>query len=214
MQHKMAPGFALTIPGATCSGRRPVSRILSGCLRTLDGHSSRQCIAAKLQQPTRRFQHAALLQRIRLNASGRCVTQRGSRYRLPAYLVLLRVGFTLPCGLRRTRCALTAPFHPYPHTPLAWSAYRGRYSLCGTSRIAALTLRPRTLSGTLPCGVRTFLPQQACACRQRPPGRLHGFILRERLFLAAEEALQLACRLQGAAGGREGGFHGTHVQAE
>jgi len=30
-----------------------------------------------------------------------------------SYLVLLRVGFTLPFLLPVTRCALTAPFHPY-----------------------------------------------------------------------------------------------------
>jgi len=33
--------------------------------------------------------------------------------RVPPYLVLLRVGFTLPPTLRPERCALTAPFHPY-----------------------------------------------------------------------------------------------------
>jgi len=32
----------------------------------------------------------------------------------PPYLVLLRVGFTLPPPLQAARCALTAPFHPYP----------------------------------------------------------------------------------------------------
>jgi len=31
----------------------------------------------------------------------------------PPYLVLLRVGFTLPLALLPARCALTAPFHPY-----------------------------------------------------------------------------------------------------
>ena len=30
------------------------------------------------------------------------------------YLVLLRVGFSLPPPLLAARCALTAPFHPYP----------------------------------------------------------------------------------------------------
>ena len=30
-----------------------------------------------------------------------------------SYLVLLRVGFTLPCPLPYRRCALTTPFHPY-----------------------------------------------------------------------------------------------------
>jgi hypothetical protein len=29
-------------------------------------------------------------------------------------LVLLRVGFALPAALLPRRCALTAPFHPYP----------------------------------------------------------------------------------------------------
>src|SRR5438270_13612419 len=33
---------------------------------------------------------------------------------LPSYLVLLRVGFALPATLLARRCALTAPFHPYP----------------------------------------------------------------------------------------------------
>jgi hypothetical protein len=32
---------------------------------------------------------------------------------IPPYLVLLRVGFTLPPALQSERCALTAPFHPY-----------------------------------------------------------------------------------------------------
>jgi hypothetical protein len=32
----------------------------------------------------------------------------------PPYLVLLRVGFALPAASLRRRCALTAPFHPYP----------------------------------------------------------------------------------------------------
>ena len=35
------------------------------------------------------------------------------RLGIPAYLVLLRVGFTLRLCLHRARCALTAPFHPY-----------------------------------------------------------------------------------------------------
>ncbi len=43
------------------------------------------------------------------------------------YLVLLRTGFTLPCLLPAMRCALTAPFHPYP-------AETGRYIFCGTFR--------------------------------------------------------------------------------
>ncbi len=37
-------------------------------------------------------------------------------WRFPPYLVLLRVGFTMPPPLLEERCALTAPFHPYPGT--------------------------------------------------------------------------------------------------
>jgi hypothetical protein len=40
----------------------------------------------------------------------------------PPYLVLLRAGFSLPSALQRTRCALTAPFHPYPPLPSRASA--------------------------------------------------------------------------------------------
>src|SRR5204863_4745496 len=39
--------------------------------------------------------------------------QRSGPLLLP-YLVLLRVGFSLPAELLQPRCALTAPFHPYP----------------------------------------------------------------------------------------------------
>src|SRR5437899_6503670 len=38
------------------------------------------------------------------------------------YLVLLRAGFGLPPVLPRARCALTAPFHPYPPPPLRATA--------------------------------------------------------------------------------------------
>src|SRR5579872_609146 len=71
---------------------------------------------------------------------------------LPSYLVLLRVGFAMPRALLRERCALTAPFHPY-----LGPCGLGRYVLCCTFRLAGLNPPSRTLSGTLLCGVRTFL---------------------------------------------------------
>ncbi len=46
-------------------------------------------------------------------------------------LALHPVGFTLPADSRRPRCALTAPFHPYPSTS------SGRYIFCGTFPISA-----------------------------------------------------------------------------
>jgi len=72
---------------------------LSAVLRPQDGHSSRLAIADELQRPTRRFDAP----------SQHVPTEAG----LPPYLVLLRVGFTVPRPLLGARCALTAPFHPY-----------------------------------------------------------------------------------------------------
>ena len=57
-----------------------------------DNHSSGINVTAYLKRPTR--------------------SQRGSRL-MGTYLVLLRVGFTMPLLLPAPRCALTAPFHPY-----------------------------------------------------------------------------------------------------
>src|SRR5437867_12572160 len=79
---------------------------------------------------------------------------------LPSYLVLLRVGFAMPAPLLARRCALTAPFHPYPC---------GRYIFCGTFRQPTLKSASRTLSGTLLSGVRTFLPSHLTQ-EERPSG--------------------------------------------
>jgi hypothetical protein len=43
-----------------------------------------------------------------------------------------------------------------------------RYVFCGTSRPRALKPASRTLSGTLPCGVRTFLPRQPLLAQGLP----------------------------------------------
>ncbi len=51
-------------------------------------------------------------------------SRRNERLReFPPYLALLRVGFTLPIALRRSRCALTAPFHPYPARRTEWAVH-------------------------------------------------------------------------------------------
>ncbi len=44
----------------------------------------------------------------------------------------------------------------------------GRYVFCGTSRPRAFTPASRTLSGTLPCGVRTFLSRRFALSRGVP----------------------------------------------
>ncbi len=84
----------------------PVSRILSAGLLRQDGHSSGPRITARLKRPTRRLWRAEPAR-----SPGEAYS---ARPRLPPYLVLLRVGFALPGALLRRRCALTAPFHPYP----------------------------------------------------------------------------------------------------
>ena len=73
-------------------GSRPVSRVLSGTVIHL-GRTS-PCASSDLPGDTRGPRGAA-------------------QGRSSPYLVLLRVGFTLPPALPSARCALTAPFHPY-----------------------------------------------------------------------------------------------------
>ena len=72
-----------------------------------DGHSSGTPVAGRLKRPTR----AAA----RKPASG-------PKPRCRPYSVLLPVGFALPPPLPAARCALTAPFHPYPSSPRGASA--------------------------------------------------------------------------------------------
>ena len=106
----------------------PVSRILSATRMLRDDHSSGPRITAGLKRPTRRFgapsRHAwrffqgpsnglrLLCPRARFEQNG---SHRPLTRALPflPYLVLLRVGFAMPCALLPRRCALTAPFHPY-----------------------------------------------------------------------------------------------------
>ncbi len=77
-----------------------------------------------------------------------------------SYLALLRVGFARRPHYCGRRCALTAPFHPYP-------AERGGMFLLHfpSSRLA------RVLPGTLPSGARTFLPpDEIGTAATQPPG--------------------------------------------
>ena len=101
-------------------------------LKFSDDHSSRRVVTNQLTRPTR------------------ITTQR--RAICYPYLVLLRMGFTLPALLPDPRCALTAPFHPYRFgdiKPPTW-----RFTFCGT-------VPGVTPAGCYPasclCGARTFL---------------------------------------------------------
>ena len=69
-----------------------------------------------------------------------------------------------PCGVCPARCITAAAVRSYrTFSPLP--RCRGRYVFCGTSRQPGLNPASRTLSGTLLCGVRTFLPRRPKAPR-------------------------------------------------
>jgi len=73
---------------------------------------------------------------------------------METYLVLLRVGFTLPLLLPAVRCALTTPFHPYLYS----RTNHWRSTFCGTFRrltpprryLALYLLEPGLSSTSLP----------------------------------------------------------------
>jgi hypothetical protein len=142
----------------------PVSRILSAGLLRRDGHSSGPRITARLKRPTRRFDAPSRHLSRWFRRSGVQLMGPTEPAGLPPYLVLLHVGFAMPASLLPRRCALTAPFHPYSADLVSRLVARGlartaeRYVFCGTFRPPGLNPASRTLSGTLLCGVRTFLP--------------------------------------------------------
>ena len=112
-----------------------ISRILSAGLLRQDGHSSGPRIAAWLKRPTRRF-----------DAPSRHVLRRT---RGPSLFGLA------PCGVCPARCITAAAVRSYrTFSPLPVTR---RYVFCGTFRRVNLDPPSRTLSGTLLCGVRTFL---------------------------------------------------------
>ncbi len=117
-------------------------RLLAQAVR--DGHSSGTMFAHGLEQPTRTA-----------SLTSPCgVIARANLPRCRPYSVLLPVWFAMPFPLPDTRCALTAPFHPYrAKTP---KGEGGRFVLCGTFPGVAP-------AGRYPApyvdGARTFLPR-------------------------------------------------------
>ena len=86
---------------------------------------------------------------------GRSGHRSGDRSPCRPYSVLLPVGFAVPPTLPPTRCALTAPFHPYRPVPLRRRRGDRRFVFCGT-------FPGVTPAGRYPAphvhGARTFLP--------------------------------------------------------
>src|SRR5262250_818789 len=83
------------------------------------------------------------------SASLRMTKYSRRRRELPPYLVLLRVGFALPASLLPRRCALTAPFHPYPAAVVNACHPKRSASLSEGSERAARS--PALFAGEWPC---------------------------------------------------------------
>ena len=72
----------------------------------------------------------------------------------PPYLTLLRMGFTVPSPLPGRRCALTAPFHPYPRIKIQGGLLSAalslalprpgvtRHAVCQESGLSSARLEP------------------------------------------------------------------------
>jgi hypothetical protein len=121
-----------------------------------DGHSSGTTFARCLEQPTRTAS---------LTSTSRCFRFSTNSPRCRPYSVLLPVWFAMPPPLPEARCALTAPFHPYPASP--FSGFAGRFVLCGTVPGAAPACARKNPAGRYPApyvdGARTFLPRSLSA---------------------------------------------------
>ena len=142
------------------SAKGPVSRILSCAVIPL-GAASPRTLISDLPGGFDAF-------RSRLNASGRCAAPLSSQRPLPSLFGLA------PCGVYHAFALADEAVRSYrTFSPLPGLALRSirRYLLCGTGRLQALTPESRTLSGTLSCGVRTFLsrhpPKRAPAATAR-----------------------------------------------
>ena len=105
----------------------------------------------------------------------------------PPYSALLRMGFTVPPPFPEGRCALTAPFHPYPR-PTGGGLLSAALSLAlprpGVTRHAACRgvrtfLQDRGPSGRPPPPAAPSIPPVGEVDRYRPPtGRISDFEFR------------------------------------
>ena len=100
--------------------RRPVSRVLSGASRPLDGHSSATSVAGRLTRPTRAESAGTRL----------LPAPRGASAVRP-YSVLLPVGFAVPRPLpaRAVRSCRTVSPLPAVNPESAWASAGGLFSV-------------------------------------------------------------------------------------
>jgi len=156
------------------SGRTlPGHQHLSGCCENFGrrtckpnsvvcGHSSRRDVTAGAhQRPTRRFRRVQwIVWTHRADAQRRVIHPRT----FPSLFGLA------PCGVYHASAVTVGAVRSYrTFSPLLLEPkFLGRYVFCGTGRLRALKPASRTLSGTLPCGVRTFLPRCDALARTVP----------------------------------------------
>ena len=96
---------------------------------------------------------------------------------LPSYLVLLRMGFTLPARITPAAVRSYRTFSPLPPTPTRSPRPGGIFSVALSVKLA-LSEPPRPLAGMLPCGDRTFLPAgEPKLTPERPPVYRPTFIV-------------------------------------
>ena len=124
-----------------------------------DDHSSRRRVTAALQQPTRKFrQDGETVPHEGLSACGAPGRYAGCAGECACHSCLFGLA---PCGVYHATLFTQSPVRSYRTlSPLpAGLAPNRRYAFCCTGRPDGLNHPSRTLSGTLPCGVRTFLPR-------------------------------------------------------
>jgi len=159
----------------------------------LRGHSSRRSVAACAhQRPTRRFRplHGADSAIASSHSTGAAFRRRAgtghepcSWFALPSLFGLAPCGVYPAAGITAGAVRSYRTFSPLPPRGAAFRTRSSdtpvgaqpkgcptqwRYVFCGTSRPRALKPASRTLSGTLPCGVRTFLSRQSLLAQGFP----------------------------------------------
>ncbi len=171
--------------GIANSAKGPISRILSCAVIPLGAALTRTLISdlpggfgVLLTAAPCRAGYPQIVQS-RLGASGRCAAEPGSWLALPSLFGLA------PCGVYPASVVTGGAVRSYrtiSPLPEDWPSRhcpsdqlcpcRGtsirRYVFCGTGRPWVLRPTSRKLSGTLPCGVRTFLPRLASLARTLP----------------------------------------------
>ena len=138
-----------------------------------DDHSSSRIITDAIQRPTRRFPPRRDRSRSRWPFVG--APGRHARAAIRAGPRISSLFGLAPCGVYHASVVTAGAVRSYrTFSPLPeFRKEPRRYVLCGTGRLAAFTLQSRTLSGTLPCGVRTFLSRiRASGCGSGRPARL------------------------------------------